>query len=71
MSYMLYADIDTLLYVTIANNLVNNDTDSPRRHIIDNASSSTGTTMSGVAETSQRKHTHGNTCGAYPFVGQR
>jgi len=68
---MLYADIDTLLNVTIADNLVNNDTDSPRRHIIDNTSSSTGTMVSRAAEASQREHTHGNTCGAYPFVGQR
>jgi len=67
---MLYANIDTLLYVSIADNLVNNDTDSIGRHIIDNASSSRGTIMSLGAEASQRQHTHGNICGAYPFVGQ-
>jgi len=54
--YVLYADIDTLLYVTIADNLVNDDTDSPRRHIIDNASSSAGTMISRAVEASQKEN---------------
>jgi len=43
------ADINTLLYVTIADNLVNNDTDSSGRHIVDDAGSSTETMMSQAA----------------------
>jgi len=64
-------DVYPLLDVTVTDNLVDNDTDSTRGDIVDDASSAVVICKSCVVRREISRRTHGSICVAYPSAGLR
>ena len=64
-------DVHPLLNVSVANNLVDNDTNSARGDIVDDAGSTVVMCESYVIRREISRRTHGSICVAYPFAGLR
>ena len=68
---VLYPDVYSLLDVTVADNLIDDDTDGTRGDIVDNASSTVATYKSCVVRSKISGRTRGSICVAYPSAGLR
>ena len=64
-------DVYPLLDVTVTDDLVDNNTDSARGDVVDDASSTVVTCKSCVVRSEISGQTHGNICVAYPSAGLR